>query len=328
VKVSIVETVRGPVSVESLGRVLMHEHVFILSPEFLANYPKQDGFDETVEVPKAAERLNELKAAGIDTIVDLTVVGLGRYVPRVQAVSLLTEINIIGATGLYTYNEVPMFIHVRGMISGSQEDVLVGLFVQDIVEGIAETGVKAGILKCATDEQGVTEGVEVVLRAVARAHRQTGVPVSTHTHALTRRGLEQQDVFESEGVDLSRVIIGHSGDTTDVSYLEELIRRGSYIGMDRFGLDPILSFEDRVATVVEMCQRGHANRMVLSHDTSCFMDFVDAAAVPGGLPTSNFLHISRDVIPELSRRGVTDGQIDQMLVVNPRDIFARDRKKY
>ena len=125
---------------------------------------------------------------------------------------------------------------------------MVEMFVRDITEGIAGTGVKAAILKCATDEPGLTPGVERVLRAVAVAHRATGVPISTHTHARTRRGLEQQRVFAEEGVDLGRVIIGHSGDTTDLDYLKELIAAGSYIGMDRFGLDNILGFEHRVDT--------------------------------------------------------------------------------
>ena len=133
---------------------------------------------------------------------------------------------------------------------------------------------KAAILKCATDEPGVTEGVERVLRAVAQTHRATGVPISTHTHAPTRRGLEQQDIFDSEGVDLSRVVIGHSGDTTDIDYLEEIMARGSFIGMDRFGIDALLPFEDRVATVATLCERGHADQMVLSHDASCHIDWL------------------------------------------------------
>ncbi len=146
------------------------------------------------------------------------------------------------------------------------------MFVRDIEQGIADTGIKAGILKCATDEPGVTPGVERVLRAVAQAHKRTGVPISTHTHAGLRRGLEQQRIFEEEGVDLSRVVIGHSGDSTDIGYLEELIAAGSYLGMDRFGIDVILPFEDRVNIVAQMCERGHADKMVLSHDANCYFD--------------------------------------------------------
>src|SRR5215467_553844 len=121
---------------------------------------------------------------------------------------------------------------------------MVEMFVRDIREGIADTGIKAGILKCATDEPGVTKDVERILRATAQAHRRTGVPISTHTHAQRRVGLDQQRIFREEGVDLSRVDIGHSGDTTDLDYLEKLIAAGSYIGMDRFGIDTILPFAE------------------------------------------------------------------------------------
>src|ERR1700738_5316946 len=98
-----VNTVRGPVDTASLGQVLMHEHVFVLSPEFLDNYPEHAGFEEDTHVPDAIRRLNELKAEGIDTIVDLTVVGLGRYIPRIQQINAEADINIVAATGLYTY---------------------------------------------------------------------------------------------------------------------------------------------------------------------------------------------------------------------------------
>jgi phosphotriesterase-related protein len=197
------------------------------------------------------------------------------------------------------------------------------MFVKDIEEGIADTGVKAAILKCATDYQGLTPGVERVLRAVAQAHRQTGVPISTHTHARTKRGLEQQRIFEEEGVDLSRVIIGHSGDTTDLDYLEELTSRGSYLGMDRFGIDSLLPFEDRVTTVARMCERGQADKMVLSQDAACFSDWFPEETVGAMLPNWHYLHIHNDVIPALKQRGVTDQQITTMLVDNPRKIFER-----
>ena len=145
--------------------------------------------------------------------------------------------------------------------------------------------------------------------------------ISTHTHAPTRRGLEQQEVFDQEGVDLSRVVIGHSGDTTDISYLEEVIARGSYIGMDRFGVDVLLPFEQRVSVVAEMCKRGHHDRMVLSHDTACHNDWLDDDTLAQLTPHWNFLHITNDVVPALSAKGVTDEQIKAMLVDNPRRIF-------
>jgi phosphotriesterase-related protein len=314
-------TARGAIDTTDLGVTLMHEHVFILSPEITDNYPEVWG-DEAKREADAIARLNELKSRGVDSIVDLTVIGLGRYIPRIARIAAATDINIVVATGVYTYNDVPMYFHFTGP-GGALGDgePMVDMFVRDIEHGIADTGVKAAILKCATDEPGVTPGVERVLRAVAQAHRRTGVPISTHTHAATRRGLEQQRIFADEGVDLTRVVIGHSGDTTDLEYLEELIGNGSYIGMDRFGADTFLPFEDRVNTVAAMCERGHAERMVLSHDAACFIDWLPEEMVPVVLPNWHYLHIHSDVIPALKDRGVTDEQLTTMLVDNPRRIF-------
>jgi len=316
-----VETARGPVDVADLGQVLMHEHVFILSHEFHVNYPQIVGFDEEREVAAAIDRMNELIEVGVSTIVDLTVGGLGRDIRLLSRVAAQTALNIVVATGYYTFTELPHFVGLRSRIGQTPEaDLLASWFVGDIVEGIAGTGVRAGILKCATDLQGVTPGVEAVLRAVARAHRQTGVPISTHTHPGTHRGLEQQDVFEDEGVDLSRVVIGHSGDTDDLVYLEKLLARGSYLGMDRFGIYGILDMASRVRTIVALCERGHADRLVLSHDAACANDWL-----PPGRSWSNewnHCHISRDVIPALRAAGVDDAEIATMLVDNPRRIFT------
>lgn len=316
-------TARGAIDTGDLGVTLMHEHVFIMSTEVALNYPDAWG-DEQTRIARAVDRLNELATRGVDTIVDLTVVGLGRYIPRIAEIAAAVDLNIVVATGLYTYNDVPFRFHFQGPGTAlGGPEIMTELFVRDIVDGIADTGIRAAILKCATDEPGLTPGVERVLRAVAQAHRETGVPISTHTHAASRRGLDQQRVFAEEGVDLSRVVIGHCGDTTDLDYLEELMAAGSYLGMDRFGVDAYLSFEDRVDTVARLCARGHADRMVLSHDASCYFDALPEATLPVAMPNWHYLHIHNDVLPALRERGVTEEQITTMLVDNPRRIFDR-----
>jgi phosphotriesterase-related protein len=320
---SQIQTARGSIDSSQLGVTLMHEHVFVLDTEILQNYPEEWGNEEK-RVAGAVTRLNELKSRGVDSIVDLTVIGLGRYIPRILEIARQTRINIIVATGIYTYQNAPLYFHFRGpgtVLDGPE--LMVDMFVRDIQEGIADTGVKAGILKCATDEPGLTKDVERILRATAQAHRKTGVPISTHTHAGKRVGLDQQRIFREEGVDLSRVVIGHSGDTTDLSYLEELVGNRSYIGMDRFGIDTILPFEERVNTVAQMCQRGHAGKMVLSHDAACYNHWLPERPLPAILPRWHYLHIHNDVIPALKQKGVTEEQLNTMLVENPRKIFER-----
>jgi phosphotriesterase-related protein len=313
-----VETVRGPVAADDLGRVLMHEHVFVLSPEIQQNYPEGWG-DEDARVDDAVNRLNELKAAGIDTILDPTALGLGRYVPRIARIAERIELNIVVATGLYTFDVLPHYFGRRTPGSGpGGSDPMVDMFVRDITSGIADTGIKAGVIKCATDRPGVTSGVERVLRACAKAHLETGCPITTHTHAPTRRGLEQQAILAEEGVDLGKVVIGHSGDTDDLDYLLELIDNGSYLGMDRFGIDAYLTTPQRVAVVAELCRRGYADRLVLSHDASCYLDWIPGEVPPPGMDHWTYLHISNDVLPALREAGVGEDQIDTMLVDNPR----------
>jgi phosphotriesterase-related protein len=320
-----VETIGGPVDAAQLGTTLMHEHIFVLAPEIQSTYPGFEGWDPEKGVEDARRKLTELKQLGVDTIVDLTVVGTGRDIPLVARAVEGTGLQVVVATGIYTYNDLPKVFYFRGPGTelGGDDELMISLFMRDIEEGIQGTGIKAGILKCATDEPGVTSGVERVLRAVAEAHRRTGVPISTHTHAPTRRGLEQQAIFEEEGIDLTRVIIGHSGDSTDIGYLEQLVAKGSYIGMDRFGIDVQLPFEDRVNTVAEMCKRGHADKMVLSHDAACVIDWLPQEAIPVALPNWHYRHIHEDVLPALRERGVDEAQIEQMLVHNPREFFSR-----
>src|SRR5229473_4077873 len=160
-----IETVRGPIDSSQLGTTLMHEHVFVLDTEILQNYPEEWGQEEK-RISDAVARLNELKARGVDAIVDLTVIGLGRYIPRIQRIAEQTQIQIIVAAGIYTYCDLPFFFHYRGpgTVLGGPE-LITEMFVRDIETGIADTGVRAGILKCATDEPGITPGVERILRA-------------------------------------------------------------------------------------------------------------------------------------------------------------------
>lgn len=315
-----VPTVTGSIDTADLGPTLMHEHVFVLSPEILQNYG-ESYWDTEVRIADGVAKLNDLAARGIRSIVDPTVIGLGRYLPWVQRVAEQVDLQIVAATGLYTYNDVPFYFHYRGFLFDTDPDPMVEMFVKDITDGIADTGVKAGIIKCATDVDGLTPGVERVLRACARTHRETGVPITTHTDAATFRGRDQQRVFEEEGVDLSRVVIGHCGDSTDLDYLKELMDKGSLIGMDRFGVDVLLPFDDRVQVVVDLCAQGYADRMVLAHDAACYMDWFTPEVQSAMAPNWHFNHISDDVLPELLERGVTQDQIDQMLVANPKRLF-------
>jgi phosphotriesterase-related protein len=325
--VPTVETVRGPIEVGDLGSTLMHEHVFVMSTEHVQNYGDGLWWDEEARVADAVTKLRALRAKGITTIVDPTVWGIGRYIPRIQRIADQVELNVVVATGLYVYEELPHQYAFRG--PGLLMDVpepMVTDFTRDIIEGIGTTGVKAAFLKCCVEAHGLTPGVERIARAVARTHVQTGAPITVHTSGPAQSGRLAVDLFRKEGVDLTKVVIGHAGDSNDVDYLMELADSGATLGMDRFGLDLFNPTADRVRTVATLADRGYADRMVLSHDANCFIDYFGAAhdtAKSAVTPNWHYEYLSDEVLPALREAGVSAAQIDQMLIDNPRRYFTR-----
>ena len=234
---AVVETVRGPVDLGNLGQTLMHEHVFVLSTEHVQNYGS-DWWDEEAMVARAIDKLNAVYAKGIRTIVDPTVWGLGRDIPRMQRIAAQTPLNIVVATGLYVYEELPQQYAYRG--PGLLIDIpepMVTDFSRDITEGIAGTGVKAAFLKFALETPEPSPGIERIARAIARTHVETGAPITVHTSGPHQTGRIAVRIFPEEGVDLTKVVIGHAGDSNDLDYLTELADTGVLLGMDRFGLD-------------------------------------------------------------------------------------------
>jgi phosphotriesterase-related protein len=327
---STLETVRGTIDTADIGVTLMHEHVFVLTGDMQQNYPAEWG-SEDERIADAVRRLRVAYDAGVRTIVDPTVVGLGRYIPRIQRIAEQVPLNLVVATGIYTYGDLPFFFHYRGpalndIVGAPVPDPMVDMFIGDIRDGIAGTGVKAGMLKCAIDRQGLTPGVERVMRAVARAHLATGVPITVHTHPESRSGLDVKRVMcDEEGVDPRRIVLGHSGDTTDCDHLAYLADAGFVLGMDRFGINLETTFEARADTLIEMVRRGYTDRMVLSQDACCYLDWIEPAAM-AALPQWHYTHLFEDVFPYVLDRGVTKEQIGAMLIDVPRAFFeARTR---
>ncbi len=308
-----IQTATGSVDTAMLGQTLMHEHIVLVSWSVRMNLAGE--WDRDAVLNRAVACVQQVMSRGVRTLVDLTTVDLDRDVALVAEIARRTGCSIVVATGCWW--QPPRYFATAPV------EWLVDLWSREITSGIAGTDVRAGIIKLATDKEGLTPAIEKMLRAGARTHRATGVPISTHTDVSTRRGEDQQRIFAEEGVDLSRVVIGHSGDSTDLDYLRGIMDRGSTIGMDRFGLEQMCSFEDRVGTVAELCRQGYGDRMVLSHDANCDYGFYPGFDIATRLPHWHFNHIHDDVLPALRLRGVTESQIDALLVHNPRRIFER-----
>jgi phosphotriesterase-related protein len=325
-----VETVTGPIDADQLGTTLVHEHL-IYRDEAVALWwphvgsvvpadpPRACGPDELHEV--AMESARAVVERGVKTICEPTGMFGGRDVGFSRRVSEDSGLQVVPCTGIYTYEHLPMFFVTR------DADAMADLFVHDLEESIQGTGIKAAFLKCAADEPGVTENIEKVHRAVARASVRTGAPIMAHSRPASQTGLRQIEIFEEEGVDLSRVQIAHTGDTDDLDYIERVLEKGVYIGMDRYGLEIFLPFESRNATVIALLERGYADRMFLSQDFCATLDWypvemeqqlLDAGAAKGWSMTL----VLDQVIPILREGGMTDEQLEQMMVLNPKRWLA------
>lgn len=316
---SEVPTARGPVHPAQLGRTLMHEHVAVGDHELARTFPHAYAIDRDAVIAHAAARLDALVDDGIDTIVDMTVLGLGRDIGLVGAVAARTRMQIVVATGAYVLRDLPPTLQLRGpgRTAFGGPEPLTELFLHDLRNGIEGTGIRAGVLKFATDRFGMTKDCERVVRAVAQAHLTTGVLISTHSNASHRSGLDQQRVLAEEGVPLDRVLIGHSGDTEDLDYLRQLMDAGSAIGLDRFGLDFYLAQDRRLDVLVTLVAEGYTDRLVLSHDASCHHLGYRPAEMAAIAPRHDLSLISRQVLPALLKRGVDERAVHTMLVDNP-----------
>src|SRR4029453_12314497 len=234
-------------------------------------------------VDSAEGKWAALHRRGIRSLVDLTTVDLGRDIDLIAAVARRTQIHIVVATGGWWMPQRYFSAH-----------------------GVQAGAVRPAIKRGPPAPAGVTPVIDNILRASARAQKATGAPISTHTWAAGRTGEMQQAIFAQEGVDLSRVIIGHSGDSEDLGYLRGLMERGSTIGMDRFGLENFLPTAKRVEVLAKLCAEGYAGKMVLSHDANCWTDMLSEDAKRRTRPLWHYNHISDDILPALRKAGVSE----------------------
>jgi phosphotriesterase-related protein len=269
---------------------------------------------------RAIASLSKAKAAGIDTIVDATTFDLGRHAPLLATVSRATGVNIINVTGWWL--DVPRFMHGVGPNQMARE------FIRDIREGFRGTDIRAGLLKCAADMEGVTRPLETMARAVARAHRETGVPIMVHSYPTGQLARRQIEIFREEGVDLTRVKIDHSNDTTDLEYLHWILDQGCWLGLDRYP-GRLVSPHMRTVTLKQLIDLGHGDRLLPSHDCICL--HVHNERPDGTLPEDHdftlrnpdqYLYIQRHVLPDLRAQGVSEAAIERLFIDNPRRFFG------
>lgn len=318
-----IETVTGAIEAGELGPTLIHEHLRTRDEAVHEQWPQAtaaggipereqpgDGYEAAVEAASAAVAL------GVRSICDPTAMFLGRDVEFMRRVSEQTGLQVVPCTGIYTYDHLPPFFVSR------DADAIADLFCADIERGIQGTEIKAAFIKCAADEPGVTENIEKIHRAVARASLRTGAPIMAHSRPLSDTAPRQIEILVEEGVDPAKIQIAHTGDTDDLDYIERILEAGVWIGLDRYGLEMYLPFEQRQATTLALLERGYANRIFISADSCATIDWFPAQAVEQMIAAGMAIDwdiriVHQKVIPALREGGMDDSQLETMLVANP-----------
>lgn len=321
-RAAAVPTYRGQVAPDQLGWTLTHEHLFVLSPELDREYPHPE-WDAELAVERAVAGLEDLWDLGVRTVVDLTVPGLGRDTVLVGRAAERVRMNLVASTGWYTDEVLPPYFRTHGpdrLVGGP--DPLVEMFRRDVTEGIGDSGVRAGMLKVVTDAPGMTPDVTRIMAAVATVHGETGVPITTHSNPHRRNGLDQARFLLEREVDPAHVVIGHSGDSTDLDYLQALLDTGVLLGFDRFGMVHMGSDEARVETVLELVARGYAPQLLLSHDSAYFSRVTPPSWREVHTPHWTHDHLSRRVVPLLLERGLRQEDLDTMMIDNARRLLT------
>ncbi|WP_379134470.1 phosphotriesterase [Paenibacillus sp. sgz500958] len=310
---TFINSVTGKIHSSELGFTLVHEHLRVRSVELATQFPHLYNHDEEFQLAK--DQVLSVKNAGVNTICDPTVMGQDRDVVFMREISECTGVRIIAATGIYTLQDLPEPLRNKDI------DYVADLFIRDIEVGIQNTEIKAGFLKCATDIPGITPDVEKVIRAVARAHKRTGVPIMTHTHAASKNGLNQLDLLEEEGVSAGSVIIGHSGDSNDFSYLTQLLNRNTLLGFDRFGLSMGMYSSERPGIILQLIEQGYYKQLVVSQDYCGSIDWWDREEVLRFAPDWSMTHITTHLFPYLIEKGVGPEILNEITVNNVRKWF-------
>lgn len=329
---SDVMSVLGPVHPDALGRTLMHEHLKISH--------QGSGFDRKAlqsrreQLRRAVERLEELRSLGVSTLVDPCPIELGRDVELMAEASQESKVNVICATGFYHEADgvgIPYYWRSRWVSEITE------LYLQEIEEGIGNTGIRPGVVKAASSDP-VGRHDRKVLEAAGRAAAASGVPIITHTSG-SRWGGVQQDIFEAAGTDLKRCVIGHL-DEAPQAELEAIAERGSCVGIDRIGYTTVSAEESRIAKVKTLTDRGFADRVCLSQDHICIGGSTRpsiwisphraTAVFSEVLPTlEQDIHgrssgyILTHFVPRLLESGIAQEAIDQMLIETPKRLLTR-----
>ena len=299
-----IETIKGKIAAESLGRTYIHEHLKV----DLSSHKKDDdtNFDD---IQSVIEEMKILKSKGIDGIVEVTNRGMGRDISAMKEIAKASDMNVIASTGFYKEPFLPKYVYEM------DEKSLSNLLIEDIVNGIDGTDIKAHVIgEIGTSKDKFTDPELKVFKASVLAHHHTNNPISTHT-TLGTMAIEQLDFFEKNGVNLSKVVIGHLDLNCDIDYHLKIADRGSFMAFDTIGKSNYEVDEKRIEHILKLVERGHLNQIMLSLDITRKSHLKNR----GGI---GYSYLIEDFVPRLIDAGLKEEQINQMLIYNPQKFLG------
>ena len=317
-----IPTVTGPMDSGELGYTLIHEHAVTCCDWSMRMCLRGQFCQEDRLLEMAVTQLKKAKAAGVDTIVDGTPINLGRDIRLIRRASELSGVRIVVSSGFY-HQEDPW-------LAWKPRDEIYGYLDYECGHGLEETDILPGIMKCAVDHLGLTDYIVKMLGITADVAREHHLPIFCHTIPELRHGGAMLDVMADHGVPLSSVIAGHSGDVDEMDYLESLLERGCYLGMDRFGTvtaTPGTALERRVDTILRLCGDGWADRLLVSHDYAPYTGFLPdwkTSSTDEALEKPvNFTYFEKFAAPLLLERGLSEKTLHKLTHENPKRFFEQ-----
>ncbi|HEV3343706.1 MAG TPA: hypothetical protein VG125_25260 [Pirellulales bacterium] len=340
-----VQTVLGPVAPYELGVTLPHEHLLIglacwlerpadPAREFLVDAPVTASVrgllagdpyhcrDNLIldDRQLAVDELRHFSAHGGRTVVDLTTRNIGPFPQQLADVARQSGLNIVAGTGFYVARSHPDWIQ------GAAEEQVADFMLKEILVGIDDTPVRAGVVGEIGTSSPMTPDEALVLRAAARAQSKTGLAINVHLPIFQREGHRVLDVLDAAGADLSRVVLSHLDESMDFDYVRSLAERGPFVELDTFGSE--FAFDqsgehepsdwERIRLLLDLLDAGLAEHLLISQDVCTKIHLVHY----GGY---GYAHLLRTIVPRLKMRGVESGTLETLLVKNPARMLSGER---
>lgn len=303
-----IRTVLGDIEPRALGVTYMHEHVI--------THPPADVADRDLAMESIAAATRELTSfylAGGRALVEMTPRDYGRDPLALREISAATGVHIICTTGWLKDKFCRPWVEERAINELADE------MICELVDGIDNTGVRAGVIKAGSSLNTITPAEEKIFRAAARAHRETGALISTHTEKGTM-ALEQIELLRSEGVSPERILIGHLDHKPELEYWRSVAKTGANLGIDQIGKEKYLPDSRRIELILSMVAEGYGEQLCLSGDLA------RASYWPayGGWSGPGLTYILWRFLPWLRERGLGVAQIETMMVKTPARLLQLD----